>query len=208
MVPLPLFKFASLFVRHISKYGANYIKEQAHEHPKFRVIAARYGQTMHQINMRMAVTLLRDSAAEKRAKEKAEAPTVKTEEQMKAEEAAKEKNAARRAKEKAEAAKSIWKRKFRALPEEKAVDLFADVIGDSFILLVAIMLITYEYIRTKGKPDANALKIEEINEKLKELDLREKDLEETEKTQRNRVETLEQAIEEMKKQSQSKKKKS
>jgi hypothetical protein len=37
---------------------------------------------MHQINMRMAVTLLRDQAAEKRAKERAEAPTVKTEEQM------------------------------------------------------------------------------------------------------------------------------
>ncbi|RDW84974.1 hypothetical protein BP6252_02564 [Coleophoma cylindrospora] len=204
MVPLPLFKFASLFVRHISKYGANYIKNQAHEHPKFRVIAARYGQTMHQINMRMAVTLLRDSAAEKRAKEKAEAPTVKTEEQMKAD----EKNAQRRAKEKAEAAKSIWKRKFRALPEEKAVDLFADVIGDSFILLVAGGLIMYEYFRSKSKPDTNAMKLEEINQKLKELDGREKELEEHEKEQRARVETLEQALEEMRRQTKEAKKKS
>jgi hypothetical protein len=32
---------------------------------------------------------------------------------------------------------SVWRRKFRPLPEAKAVDLFADVIGDSFILLVA-----------------------------------------------------------------------
>ncbi|RDW78180.1 hypothetical protein BP5796_06032 [Coleophoma crateriformis] len=204
MVPLPLFKFASLFVRHISKYGANYIKNQAHEHPKFRVIAARYGQTMHQINMRMAVTLLRDSAAEKRAKEKAEAPTVKTEEQMKAD----EKNAQRRAKEKAEAAKSIWKRKFRALPEEKAVDLFADVIGDSFILFVAGGLIMYEYFRSKSKPDANAIKLEEITQRLRELDGREKELEEHEKEQRARVETLEQALEEMRRQAKESKKKS
>lgn len=148
--------------------------------------------------------MLRDSAAEKRAKEKAEAPTVKTEEQMKAD----EKNAQRRAKDKAEAAKSIWKRKFRALPEEKAVDLFADVIGDSFILLVAGGLIMYEYFRSKAKPDSNAIKLEELKEKLSELDSREKELEEQEKKQRARVETLEQALEEMKRQTKEAKQKS
>ncbi|KAF4628158.1 hypothetical protein G7Y89_g9996 [Cudoniella acicularis] len=195
MVPLPLFKFASLFVRHISKYGANWIKVQAHDHPKFRSIAARYGQTMHQINMRMAVTLLRDAAAEKRAREKAEAPTVKTEEQMRHEEALKEKNKAAQK----ETSKSVWRRKFRPLPENKAVDLFADVIGDSFILLVAGGLILYEYIRAKGKPDPNAAKIAALDEKLRELDRRENELEEAEKQQQSRVETLEQAIDEMRK---------
>ncbi|KAH8792652.1 optic atrophy 3-like protein [Hyaloscypha finlandica] len=199
MVPLPLFKFAALFVRHISKYGANWIKVQAHDHPKFRAVAARYGQTMHQINMRMAVTLLRDAAAERRAKEKAEAPTVKTEEQMRHDEAMKEKNAAKEKAEKKEASKSIWRRRFRPLPENKAVDLFADVIGDSFILLIASGLILYEYIRAKGKPDVNAEKIAELNEKLKELDQREIELEEAEKARQKRVETLEQALEEMRK---------
>ncbi|CZR50983.1 uncharacterized protein PAC_00858 [Phialocephala subalpina] len=205
MVPLPLFKFASLFVRHISKYGANWIKVQAHDHPKFRTIAARYGQTMHQINMRMAVTLLRDKAAEKRAKERAEAPTVKTEEQMKHEEAQKEKLARDKAAAQKEASTSVWKRKFRPLPESKAVDLFADVIGDSFILLVAGGLILYEYLRAKGKPDLNAEKIAELKQKLEELEAREKELEEGEQQQKNRVETLEQAIEEMRKASGKKK---
>lgn len=198
MVPLPLFKFAALFVRHISKYGANWIKNQAHDHPKFRTIAARYGQTMHQINMRMAVTLLRDKTAEKRAKEKAEAPTVKTEAQTKEEEAAK-KHAASKHIPPPPRQQSVWKRKFRPLPEDKAVDLFADVIGDSFILLVAGGLILYEYVRAKGKPDINAEKIAELNEKLLELDNREKELEEAEKERQSRVETLEQAIEEMRK---------
>ncbi|CAG8976612.1 hypothetical protein HYALB_00002127 [Hymenoscyphus albidus] len=191
MVPLPLFKFAALFVRHISKYGANWIKVQAHDHPKFRTIAARYGQTMHQINMRMAVTLLRDVAAEKRAKEQAEAPTVKTAEQMKQDEIKKQER-------KAAQAVSPWRRKFRPLPENKAVDLFADVIGDSFILLVAGGLIMYEFVRSKGKPDHNAEKIAQLQEKLEELDRREKELEEAEKKQKARVETMEQAIEEMK----------
>ncbi|KAG9229279.1 optic atrophy 3-like protein [Amylocarpus encephaloides] len=192
MVPLPLFKFAALFVRHVSKYGANWIKVQAHDHPRFRTVAARYGQTMHQINMRMAVTLLRDAAAEKRAREKAKAPTVKTEEQMKLDEAHSKEN-------KAQQSTSIWRRKFRALPEGRAVDLFADVIGDSFILLVAGGLIMYEYIRARGKPDTNAEKITLLNEKLAELDKREQDLEDSEKQQKSRVESLEQAIEEMKK---------
>ncbi|KAL2072597.1 hypothetical protein VTL71DRAFT_11940 [Oculimacula yallundae] len=199
MVPLPLFKLGALFVRQISKYGANYIKSQAHDHPKFRTYAARYGQTIHQINMRMTVKLLKDSAAERRAKEKAEAPTVKTEEQMRHDEEQRQKNAQKERTTSQESTRSIWKRKFRPLPEAKAVDLFADVIGDTFVLLVAGGLIIYEYVRSKGKPDANAVKIEELNKRLEELDTREKQLEEIEKEQQTRVETLEQAIEEMRK---------
>ncbi|KAI0410849.1 optic atrophy 3 protein-domain-containing protein [Xylaria grammica] len=76
MVPFPLFKLAALFVRHVSKYGANRIKSQAHDHPEFRRLAARYGQAIHQLNMRLSVALLRNVDAEIRAKEKAEAPTV------------------------------------------------------------------------------------------------------------------------------------
>jgi DNA repair exonuclease SbcCD ATPase subunit len=155
----------------------------------------------------MRVTLLRDTAAEKRAKERAEAPTVKTEEQTRADEAAKEKIAARDRAARHEASQSIWKRKFRPLPETKAVDLFADVIGDSFILLVATGLILYEYIRSKGKPDANAEKIAELDERLKELDRREKELEDAEKQNQTRVETMEQALEEMRKATGKKKKK-
>ena len=149
--------------------------------------------------MRMQVTLLRDIAAEKRAKERAEAPTVKTEEQMKADEAAKEKNAVRDKEAKREASKSVWKRKFRPLPETKAVDLFADVIGDSFILVVAAGLILYEYLRSKGKPDMHAEKIAEMDKKLEQLEQRELELEEIEKKQRTQVETLQEALEEMKK---------
>jgi len=201
MVPLPLFKLGGLFIRHISKYGANWIKAQAHDHPIFRKSAAQYGQIMHQINMRMSVTLLRDVEAERRAKEKAEAPTVKTEEQARQDETKAKKDAAQK-----EAPKSIWRRKFRPLPEAKAVDLFADVIGDAFILSVAISLILYEYIRAQGKPDSNAEKIATLDAKMRELDEREKELEEAKKQQQNRVETLEQAIEEMRKASSKQKK--
>ncbi|KAF5537120.1 OPA3 [Fusarium napiforme] len=193
MVPLPLFKLASLLVRHISKYGANHIKAQAHDHPRFRAFAARYGQYMHQLNMRMSVALLRNPDAERRAKEKAEAPTVKTEEQQKRDDELKQKQAPELPK-KSMAFQNIWRRKFRPLPENKAVDLFADVIGDAFILSVAIALIVYETWKSSQKPDMNKLRIEELDQKLEELKKREDELEEAERKHRERYESLEETL--------------
>lgn len=124
---------------------------------------------MHQINMRTSVALLRDPEAERRAKEKAEAPTVLTEEQTRKEEA-KEKSGTT---PKRRPFAGVWSRKFRPLPENKAVDLFADVIGDTFILSVATALILYEYWRSNQKPDANKERLAELTKKFEELQQRE-----------------------------------
>ncbi|KAK7952168.1 uncharacterized protein PG986_007896 [Apiospora aurea] len=194
MVALPLFKLASLFLRHVSKYGANRIKHQAHDHPGFRRFAARYGQAIHQLNMRMSVALLRDPEAIARAKEKAEAPTVKTEEQIKKEEEFKAKHgftASQARTNRPSNILSVWKRKFRSLPEAKAVDLFADVIGDAFILSVAMVLIVYEWWRSSQKPDHNAERIKELNAKLAQL---EEEREREKMRQESRILTLEQAL--------------
>ncbi|KAF7559674.1 hypothetical protein G7046_g4481 [Stylonectria norvegica] len=193
MVPLPLFKLAALFVRHVSKYGANQIKAQAHDHPRFRAFAARYGQSIHQINMRLSVSLLRNPEAERRAREKAEAPTVKTEEQQKREEEIKlkEKHNADGTKKKPQ---SVWRRKFRALPEAKAVDLFADVIGDAFILGVATALIVYEYWKSSQKPDVTKERLDELNKRYEELKRMEDELAEAGEKQRQQFESLEEAL--------------
>lgn len=217
MVPLPLFKLAALFVRHVSKYGAvsslppppgvvlssialtrrqNRIKAQSHDHPRFRAFAARYGQAIHQLNMRLSVAILRDPEAERRAREKAEAPTVKTEEQTRRNEAAK-------AQSKPDPSSSgrhkfpfqnVWKRKFRPLPEAKAVDLFADVTGDAFILGVAGGLIIYEYWKASQKPDINKERIDDLDRRFEELRTREEQLAASEERQRQRFETLETAL--------------
>ena len=174
----------------------NNIKHQAHEHPRFRAFAARYGQVIHQINMRLSVALLRNPDAEQRAKEKAEAPTVKTEEQAKREEELRAKygTTAKDSHPTKEAPRSVWRRKFRPLPEAKAVDLFADVIGDAFILAVGGGLITYEYWRSSQKPDKNKEMIEELEKRFEELNRREAELEEAERKQRERVELIEEAL--------------
>ncbi|KAM3513943.1 hypothetical protein MY11210_002375 [Beauveria gryllotalpidicola] len=222
MVPLPLFKLGALFLRHVSKYGANHIKKQAHDHARFRAFAARYGQMMHQLNMRMSVALLRDVEAERRAKEKAEAPTVKTEAQTRREEEKEREKERKKAagsttttatttqgtttqgtttkgtttakqaqKPKRQPFQNVWTRKFRALPEEKAVDLFADVVGDTFILGVAVALILYEYWRAQQKPDSNKERIEEL---ARRVDAGDEALREAEERHRQRLEALETAL--------------
>ncbi|POR38224.1 Uncharacterized protein TPAR_01574 [Tolypocladium paradoxum] len=198
MVPLPLFKLASLFVRHVSKYGANRIKAQAHDHPRFRAFAAKYGQSIHQLNMKLSVALLRDPDAERRAKERAEAPTVKTEEQHKRDEASKDKAKSDRSSSSSARNKftfqNVWRRKFRPLPEAKAVDLFADVIGDGFILGVAGGLIIYEYWKASQKPDINKERIDDLDRRFEELKQREDELANAEEKQRQRFDSLEEAL--------------
>ncbi|PFH62536.1 hypothetical protein XA68_13118 [Ophiocordyceps unilateralis] len=196
MVPLPLFKLAALFVRHVSKYGANRIKAQAHDHPRFRAFAAHYGQSMHQLNMRLSVAVLRDPEAERRAKEKADAPTVKTEEQHRRDEAAKEKAKSSPSLKGRPgfAFQNVWRRKFRPLPEAKAVDLFADVVGDAFILGVACGLIIYEYWKASQKPDQNKERLDDLDRRCRELQKREDDLADAEEQQRQRLVVLEKAL--------------
>lgn len=134
--------------------------------------------------MRLSVAILRNSSAEKRAREKAEAaetPTVKTKEQVDKETREKAKDDADRAKYGTTAKEShpatlvvnpgasVWRRKFRPLPEAKAVDLFADVIGDGFILVIASALVIYEYWRASAKPDANTERIKELADEIEAL---------------------------------------
>ncbi|CAK7243075.1 MAG: hypothetical protein STHCBS139747_004583 [Sporothrix thermara] len=209
MVALPLFKLGALFVRHISKYGANRIKVRAHEHEGFRNFAARYGQSIHQLNMRLSVALLRNSKAEQRLKENAEAaetPTAKTKDEVEKEIRKKAKDDADRAKYGTTAKEShpatavvnprtsVWRRKFRPLPEAKAVDLFADVLGDGFILLIASALVLFEYYRSSGKPDTTSERIKELMEEVKALKQSEEEHLREEKIRESRILAMEAAL--------------
>lgn len=151
---------------------------------------------IHQLNMRLSVATLRNTEAEIKAKEKAEAPTVKTKEQIDREEELRAKygTTAKESHPTIAAPRSIWRRRFRPLPEAKAVDLFADVIGDAFILIVAGGLVIFEYQRSSQKPDANLERIRELNEVLDDLKRREDELEEAERRQRSRLEAIEVAL--------------
>lgn len=151
---------------------------------------------IHQLNMRASVALMRNTEAEIRAKEKAEAPTVKTEEQVRKEEELRAKYGTTPDESHPRKATplNVWKRQFRPLPEAKAVDLFAEVIGDAFILLIASVLVIFEYYRSSAKPDKNTEMIKELDRRLAELDEREKQLEESERKHHERVQLIEEAL--------------
>lgn len=143
------------------------------------------------------MALLRNPQAEARAKEKAEAPTVKTKEQIEKEEQLKAKyggTARETPSWKQITGISVWKRQFKPLPESKAVDLFADVIGDGFILIVAAVLIIYETWRSSVKPDANKEKIEALSKRFEELQQREQQHDEEERRQQERIRQLEEVL--------------
>lgn len=167
--------------------------------------------------MRANVALLRNKAEEQRAKEKAEAPTVKTKEDIEKEakkELEKHREKGRESKDgpsgmfsrrpghfRVFSAQNVWRRKFRSLPEAKAVDLFADVVGDAFILSVAAGLVIYEYWKASQKPDANLEKIKDLDarfEELKrredELERREEELEMVEQESRGRLTVMEEVL--------------
>lgn len=146
--------------------------------------------------MRLSVALLRNQDAMEKAREKAEAPTVKTEEQIKKEEELKAKygTTPKDSHPVKQVSTSLWRRRFRPLPEAKAVDLFADVIGDAFILTVASGLLLYEYYRQSGKPDANAERIKEVHERLDDLKRREEELAEKERSYELRIQKIEDAL--------------
>ena len=147
--------------------------------------------------MRLSVAVLRNPEAERRAKELAEAPTVKTEEQHRRDEAAQEKartEPSPRGPRVATAIQSVWKRKFRPLPEAKAADLFADVLGDAFVLGVAGALIIYEYWKASQKPDINKERIDDLERRFEELRIKEDELAAAEERQQRKFEALEEAL--------------
>lgn len=159
--------------------------------------------------MRMSVALLRNSKVDKIAKEKAEAaetPTAKTKEQVDKETREKAKDDADRAKYGTTAKEShpattimnpgasVWRRKFRPLPEAKAVDLFADVIGDGFILVIASALVIYEYYRSSSKPDANAERIRELTDQVEAMRSAEVEYARRERIRESRILAMESAL--------------
>ncbi|KAJ4372504.1 hypothetical protein N0V83_004278 [Neocucurbitaria cava] len=151
-------KVTSLFVRTLAKPMANVIKRNAHEHERFRRICVRFAQGLHRIDMRMRLGLLQDPAVIDRqikkevekaeaARKKAAAPTVMTEEEMKAEEALTEKE--REAiKKKAE---ERTKPRIRPLSEQKAIEMGANFAAETFIFAVGIGVILFEQWRQRRK---------------------------------------------------------
>ncbi|KAL1998499.1 hypothetical protein VTN02DRAFT_6060 [Thermoascus thermophilus] len=171
-------KLSSLLIRTLSKPIANQIKAQAREHERFRRICISFAQALHRIDMRMRLGHLRDTAAAEKqaAKRAAEAevkklqptvPTVKTEAETKAEEAA-----ALKAKEAAmEAAKPAPVPHIRPLSESKAIDSGANFISEAFLFMVAGGLIVFESWRSRRKETSRR---EDVEGRLAELEQSEK----------------------------------
>ena len=120
--------------------------------------------------------IAREAAEAQARKHKLDAPTVRTEAEMKAyeTETAEEK---KRAKEKT-------KPRIRPLSEAKAIDTGANFVSETFLFLVSLGLIGFEWSRRERKENSRR---EDVAERIEEL-------EETEKTSRRALVELEKEI--------------
>ena len=111
----------------------------------------------------------REAAEHQARRQKLEAPTVKTEAQTRADEAAaaKEKE---KGTEKAKPAPAP-KPRIRPLSEAKAIDAGANFVSESFLLLIGVGLILFENWRRGEKETSRR---EDVNEKIRELEGSEK----------------------------------
>jgi len=170
------FKLGSLAIRTLAKPLSNYIKRNAREHDRFRSLCVGFAQRLHQIDMRLRLGLLQDPAAidrqiarelkdVERARQKAAIPTVKTEEQIKAEEEAL-KSTKKKVEEHVKA--SHKPPRIRPLSEAKAIDTGANFISETFLFIVAgglILLETFRRDRKDKKQD------EDVNQKLEAAEM-------------------------------------
>ncbi|KIW07560.1 uncharacterized protein PV09_01516 [Verruconis gallopava] len=153
------FKLGSLAIRTLAKPLSNYIKRNAMQHENFRRLCVGFAQRLHRVDMRLRIGLLQDPAAIERQiqREVKEAekrrlkdaiPTVKTEAETLAEEAAKSKER----KEAEEYVKATLKApRIRPLSENKAIETGANFIAEAFLFLVAGGLILAESWRRDRK---------------------------------------------------------
>lgn len=134
----------------------NTIKRNAREHDGFRKYCVSFAQGLHRVDMSMRLGILHDSAAQDRmharevaeaaAKKKlAETPTVKTEAQQKAEDAAAEEEKG------SDKPKAVYKPKIRPLSEARAIELGANFISEAFVFMVALGCIMAERVYSNKK---------------------------------------------------------
>lgn len=172
----------------------NRIKAQAQEHERFRRLCISFAQSIHRIDMRLRLGLLQDAksierqiareAAEAQAKKlKLEIPTVKTEAQTKADEAAAAK-AREKGAEKPSKVAAVPKPKIRPLSESKAIDSGATFVSESFLFMVGLSLILFENWRARRKETSRR---EDVADRINEL-------EESRKVDRKAIVELEKEI--------------
>lgn len=172
----------------------NRIKAQAQEHEKFRRLCISFAQSIHRVDMRLRLGLLQDAksierqiareAQEAQAKKhRLEVPTVKTEAQTKADEAAAAK-AKEKGTEKPSKTAAVTKPKIRPLSESKAIDSGATFVSESFLFMVGLSLILFENWRARRKETSRR---EDVADRINEL-------EESRKVDRKAIVELEKEI--------------
>jgi hypothetical protein len=179
-----LFKVHPVALLVLTGCEQNYIKRNATQHDNFRAVCVGFAQRLHRIDMRLRLGLLQDPAAierqiqrelkeAERKRSSATPPTVKTEAETLADDAAKSKER----KEVADHVKAAHKPpRIRPLSENKAIETGANFIAETFLFLVAgglILAESWRRDRKEKRQDADVAEAIAVAERERE-EMREK----------------------------------
>lgn len=167
-------KITSLIIRTLSKPIANQLKAQAREHARFRKICIAFAQSLHRVDMRLRLGLLRNTGTTERQSSKEAGDGAERGEDSKGRSKASDKDKDR----------ALTRTRIRPLSEAKAIDSGANFISESFLFAVAGSLIFFEAFRSRRKENSRR---EDVADRLAEL-------EESEKNARKALVALEKEI--------------
>ncbi|KAI9828902.1 MAG: hypothetical protein M1826_005825 [Phylliscum demangeonii] len=162
-------KLTTLIIRTLSKPIANQIKAQAREHPSFRRICISFAQSVHRIDMRLRLGLLRDATTVDRPKAKDPAATAESLTKRLSHGGSGSSSESALTKPSSTSfstSSSSGKPRIRPLTEAKAIDTGATFISEAFLFFVGGSLILFEAWRSRRKENTRR---EDVADRLAEL---------------------------------------
>ncbi|KAI3630656.1 hypothetical protein MIR68_012091 [Amoeboaphelidium protococcarum] len=175
MVNFPAFKIGLLLIKQVSKPIASYVKKQAAQREGFRQVIIKFAQGYHRLDVR----LKRRQAGINISGDQQQVKTMQDQgynsEQQRI--AAQQYQAgingqSRNQQQQQQQASSETKNRIRPLEEGRAIELAANLIGETFIFSVAVMVVILETYRKKVDDDKKQQNLIDLERRLSEMESR------------------------------------
>ncbi|KAI3632837.1 hypothetical protein MIR68_008912 [Amoeboaphelidium protococcarum] len=174
MVNFPAFKIGLLLIKQVSKPIASYVKKQAAQREGFRRVIIKFAQGYHRLDVRLkrrqaGINISGDQQQVKAMQNQ----SYNSEQQRIAEQyQADIKGQSRNQQQQQQQGSSETKNRIRPLEEGRAIELAANLIGETFIFSVAVMVVILETYRKKVDDDKKQQNLVDLERRLSEMESR------------------------------------
>ncbi|KAI3649626.1 hypothetical protein MP228_005258 [Amoeboaphelidium protococcarum] len=173
MVNFPAFKIGLLLIKQVSKPIASYVKKQAAQREGFRKVIIKFAQGYHRLDVRLkrrqaGINISGDQQQVKAMQNQ----SFNSEQQRIAEQFQADIKGQSRNQQQQQQTSSETKNRIRPLEEGRAIELAANLIGETFIFSVAVMVVILETYRKKVDDDKKQQNLVDLERRLSEMESR------------------------------------